>query len=88
MQYHLGEFGYDLSHPSILLMDNLPAIQVVKRPKHRPTTKLVHRACQWDQSCMEGGDIAVSHVPENDNPAGIFTKPLGRNLAKFRAMLA
>ena len=37
---------------------------------------------------MEHGVITVSHVPRNENPADIFTNPLGRaKFAKFREML-
>ena len=88
MRYLLGEFGYDISRPSKVFMDNKSAIQVVKHPEHQSTMKHVHRAFHWIRSCVENGDLEVSHVPGDENPADIFTKPLGRlKFAKFRAML-
>ena len=88
MRYLLDEFGYDMSAPSTVLMDNASAIQVAKHPEHLSTMKHVHRAYHWIRSCVEGGDIVVSHVPGSENPADIFTKPLGRlKFAKFRCML-
>ena len=50
--------------------------------------KHVHRAYHWIREQVERRTIAVSHVPGDENPADIFTKPLGRiKFAKFRAML-
>ena len=58
---------------------------MAKHPEHQSTMKHVHRANHW---MIGKGLIAVSHVPGDDNPADIFTKPLGRvKFAKFRAML-
>ena len=88
MRYLLDEFGYDMAAPSTVFMDNASAIQVAKHPEHQSTMKHVHRAYHWIRSCVEGGEIMVSHVPGAENPADIFTKPLGRlKFAKFRDML-
>ena len=71
-----------------VFVDNKSAIQVVKHPEHQSTMKHVHRAFHWIRSCVENGDLEVFHVPGDENPADIFTKPLGRlKFAKFRAML-
>ena len=88
MRYLLDEFGYDMSSPSTVFMDNASAIQVAKHPEHQSTMKHMHRAYHWIRSCVENGEVVVSHVPGAENPADIFTKPLGRlKFVKFREML-
>jgi hypothetical protein len=88
MRYLFGELGYDTSRPAPLLVDNKSAIQVAKHPEHQSTMKHVHRAYHWMRDQVEQKQIAVSHVPGDENPADIFTKPLGKlKFAKFRAML-
>ena len=88
MRYLLKEMGYDISRPSPLLVDNKSAIQVAKHPEHQSTMKHVHRAYHWICDLVDQKQIAVSHVPGNENPADIFTKPLGKlKFTKFPAML-
>ena len=82
----LGEFGYDMSHPSIVLMDKLSTIRGVKRPA-LVDDETRAPACHWIDSVLHG-DVEVSHVPGNETPGGIFTKPLGRlKFANFHAIL-
>ena len=89
MRYLLDQFGYDVSRPSPILVDNASAVQVVKHPEHQSTMKHVHRAYHWIRGHIEDGAILVSHVLGNENPADIFTKPLGRvKFAKFRGILS
>ena len=88
MRYLFEELGYDVSRPSPLLVDNKSAIQVTKHPEHQSTMKHVHHAYHWIRDQVDQKQIAVSHVPGDENPADIFTKPLGRlKFTKFRAML-
>ena len=44
MRYLLGEFGYDISCPSPILVDNASAIQEAKHPEHQLTMNHVHHA--------------------------------------------
>jgi hypothetical protein len=82
------QLGYDTTRPSPLLVDNQSAIQVLKHPDHQSTMKHVHRAYHWIREQVEQRAIAVSHVPGDENPADIFTKPLGRvKFTKFQDML-
>ena len=86
--YLLEELGYDVSRPSLLLVDNKSAIQVAKHPEHQSTMKHVHCAYHWICDLVDQKQIAISHVPGNENPADIFTKPLGRlKFTKFQDML-
>jgi len=88
MRYLLEELGYDVLHPSPLLVDNKSAIQVTKHPKHQLTMKHIHHAYHWIHDLVDQRQIAVSHVPGNENPADIFMKPLGKlKFATFRAIL-
>ena len=88
MRYLFEEIGYDMSHLSPLLLDNKSAIQVAKHPEHQSTMKHVHRAYHWICDHVNRGLITVSHVPGDENPADIFTKPLGRlKFLCFRDML-
>ena len=88
MWYLFEELGYDVSRPSPLLVDNKSALQVAKHPEHQSAMKHVHRAYHWVRDQVERGRITVAHIPGDENPADIFTKPLGRlKFTKFRAML-
>ena len=88
MRYLLSEFGYDMSRPSPMLVDNASAIQVAKHPEHQSTMKHVHRAYHWIRDHVKQKNILVTHVPGVDNLADIFMKPLGRvKFSRFRDML-
>jgi hypothetical protein len=88
MRYLFEELGYNTTRPSPLLMDNKSAIQVLKHPEHQSTMKHIHRAYHWIREQVEQQNITVSHVVGDENPADIFTKPLGHvKFTKFREML-
>ena len=63
MRYLLEEFGYDVSKPSPIFVDNASAIQVARHPEHQSTMKHVHHAYHWIRDHVELGDLTVSHVP-------------------------
>ena len=44
MRFLLEEFGYDVSRPSPIYVDNASAIQVARHPEHQSTMKHVHCA--------------------------------------------
>ena len=81
MRHFFEEIGYNMSQPSLLLLDNKSAIQVAKHPEHQSTMKHIHWAYHWIWDHVDHKLILVSHVPGDLNPADIFTKPLG--LLKF-----
>jgi len=75
-------------HPSLLLVDNKSTIQVAKHPEHQSTMKHVHCTYHWIHNLVNQKQITVSHIPRNENPTDIFTKPLGKlKFMKFQAML-
>ena len=87
-RYLFEDLGYDVSRPSPLFVDNKSAIQVAKHPEHQSTMKHVHRAYHWIRDHIANNFISISHVPGDENPADIFTKPLGHlKFSKFRHML-
>jgi hypothetical protein len=88
MQSLFEQLGYDMMCLSPLLVDNQLAIQVLKHPDHQSTMKHIHCAYHWICKQVKQQVIAVSHVPGDENPADIFTKPLGHvKFTKFRDML-
>jgi hypothetical protein len=88
MREFLDEIGYDISSPSILFVDNNSAVQVAKNPEHQSTMKHVNRSYHWIREKVTDGEIKVVHIPGADNPADIFTKPLGHvKFTRFREML-
>jgi Reverse transcriptase (RNA-dependent DNA polymerase)/GAG-pre-integrase domain len=88
MREFLDEIGYDISLPSTLFVDNNSAILVAKNPEHQSTMKHVNRSYHWIREKVADKEIKVEHIPGADNPADIFTKPLGRvKFTRFREML-
>jgi hypothetical protein len=88
MREFLDEIGYDISLPSTLFVDNNSAILVAKNPEHQSTMKHVNRSYHWIRQKVANKEIKVEHIPGADNPADIFTKPLGCiKFARFREML-
>lgn len=88
MREFLDEIGYDISTPSTLFVDNNSAILVAKNPEHQSTMKHVNRSYHWIREKVADNEIKVVHVPGEDNPADIFTKPLGHiKFTRFREML-
>ena len=88
MRHLFEEIGYDMSRPSLLLLDNKSVIQVAKHPEHQSMMKHVHWAYHWIRDHVDRKLISVSHVPGDLNPADVFTKPLGRlKFLRFRSML-
>ena len=88
MREFLDEIGYDISSPSPLFIDSNSALQVAKNPEHQSTMKHVVRNFHWIREKVANKEIIVKHVPGTENPADIFTKPLGRiKFENFRTML-
>jgi hypothetical protein len=88
MREFLDEIGYDISSPSTLYIDSNSALLVAKNPEHQSTMKHVNRSYHWIREKVSEGEIKVVHVPGTDNPADIFTKPLGHvKFNRFREML-
>jgi hypothetical protein len=85
MQDLFDDLGYDTLRLAPL---NISAIQVAWNPEHQSTMEHVYRVYHWIRDQVEQKQIAVLHVSEGENPAGVFTKLLGKlKFTKFRSML-
>ena len=76
MRNILGEFGYAVSGPSSLGIDNLSAISVSKNPEHFGRMKHLDLRFFWLRDAVDSGVVAPFHVPGTEQPADALTKPL------------
>ena len=62
--------------------DNSGAIEMAKVHKYRPRTKHVNVKYHHFRDHVERGDITISAIGTNKQPADILTKPVNENLLK------
>ncbi|CAG8631360.1 2345_t:CDS:1, partial [Acaulospora colombiana] len=87
-RYLLEDIGFPVNSPSPIYLDSNSAGQVMKNPEHQSSMKHVHRSYNWVREKVENKDLRVCRVAGEDNPADIFTKPLGKiKFSKFRDIL-
>ena len=72
----LFEFGYDVSAPSTLYLDNQSAIRVSKNPEHHGRMKHMDIRYFWLRDEVDLGRIKVDYIPSREMVADIFTKAL------------
>ena len=78
MRNLLSEFGFTLSSPSHLLIDNNSAVTVAKNPEHHGRMKHLDLRYHWLRDTVEAGLISPIHVPTTSQAADILTKALKR----------
>jgi len=78
MRNILEEFGYKLTSPSILRIDNQSAINVAKNPEHHGRMKHLDLRFYWLRDCVESGQISPQYTPTAEMAADILTKALPR----------
>jgi hypothetical protein len=78
MRNILKEFGYKISEPSVLKMDNQSAISVAKNPEHHGRMKHLDLRTYWLRDAVESGSIIPKYIPTADMPADLLTKPVPR----------
>jgi hypothetical protein len=78
MRNILSEFGYSITSPSTLFIDNQSAINVSKNPEHHGRMKHLDLRFYWLRDKVEGNLIAPMHVRTEYMPADILTKPVPR----------
>jgi hypothetical protein len=78
MRSFLGELGYYFDVPSLLLVDNQSAIQVVRNPEHHGRMKHLDLRFFWLSDMVNSGVIAVRYIPTADMAADLPTKTLAR----------
>lgn len=74
----LSEFGYDMSSPSTLYIDNLSALSVAKNPEHHGRMKHLDLRFYWLRDEVAKGKLKMVHLRTSDMPADILTKSLPR----------
>jgi hypothetical protein len=78
MHQLLGELGFNVSKPSLLLLDNQSAIQVARNPKHHGHMKHLDLRFYWLRNIIIAGQIVICYVPTADMAANLLTKGLAR----------
>jgi hypothetical protein len=81
LQLILQEIGYILKGPIPICADNMGAILNASNPISERRTKHIDVRYHLIRYYVETGEIDLEYISGTENPAGIFTKPLGR--AKF-----
>jgi hypothetical protein len=76
MRALLGELGFPISGPSLLLLDNQSAIQVGKNPEHHGHMKHLDLRFYWLRNVVVAGQIMLRYVPTADMAADFLTKGL------------
>jgi hypothetical protein len=88
LRHLFKEFGFTLSSPSMLHIDNRSALSVAKNPEHHGRMKHLDLRFYWLRDCVNDGHIAVEYLPTNQMPADILTKSLAHfKVVASRAML-
>jgi hypothetical protein len=78
MRALLGELGFPISGPSLLLLDNQSAIQAGKNPEHHGHMKHLDLRFYWLRVVVVAGQIVLRYVPTADMAANLLTKGLAR----------
>ena len=78
MRNLLSEFGFTITSPSTLLIDNNSAVTVAKNPEHHSRMKHLNLRYHWLRDTVEAKFISPIHVPTTSQAADILTKPLKR----------
>ena len=78
MRNLLTEFGFDITPPSHLLIDNNSAVTVAKNPEHHGRMKHLDLRFHWLRDTVSAKLISPIHIPTSLQAADILTKPLKR----------
>ena len=83
MRNILSEFGYPISYPSTLFIDNKSGIDVAKNPEHHGRMKHLDLRSYWLREAVQDLVIAPQYIPTSENVADLFTKPVQPKVVEF-----
>ena len=78
MRNVLKEFGFPVTSPSTLFIDNQSAISVSKNPEHHGRMKHLDLRHYWLRDTVDSGHLVPVHVRTGEMVADILTKALPR----------
>jgi len=81
LQNFIGDLGVvpTISEPIEIFCDNTGAVALTKEPKDHGKTKHIKRKFHYVRHRVEDGDILVSRISSEENPADPFTKALSKS---------
>ena len=81
LQNFIGDLGVvpTISEPIKIFCDNTGAVALTKEPKDHGKTKHIKRKFHYVRHRVEDGDILVSRISSEENPADPFTKALSKS---------
>ena len=84
----LGELTGVEAHPLALMVDNQPAIALVKNPVLHDRSKHIDVNFHFLRDCVDGGQIIIEFIETGLQLADVLTKPLGRlRLTELKKMI-
>ena len=79
------EIGRSPTHPTTICADNQAAIFLATNPAQQTRIKHMDIHYHYIREQVEDEKVMICHIPGEDNPADLFTKPLGRiKVEKFK----
>jgi len=83
MRNILSEFGYPLTSPSTLYIDNKSGIEVAKNPEHHGRMKHLDLRFYWLREAVQDLLISPIYIPTKQNVADLFTKAVQPAVIQF-----
>jgi hypothetical protein len=83
----LSEFGFPLTLPSTLYVDNKSGISVAKNPEHHGHMKHLDLRFYWLREAVEEGMIDPIYVPTEQQLADILTKAVTKKVVEYAVPL-
>eukprot|EP00253_Pinus_taeda_P035347 PITA_35347 len=84
----LADMHVSHNGPTSLFCDNQGVLKLAKNPVFHERTKHAETHCHFIHQLVEDGSVQLRYVPTTEQPANIFTKPLGPDkFVKFKGSI-